>query len=93
MPANFGAEHINLSSVQFTPELLRCIPVDLVRKFRVVPVSQFATQVSIAMADPTDLNAVDALAHHFNRLVYIYVADEGEVDAFIQLLYGTGRRI
>ena len=92
MSANFGAENIELSSIQFTPELLRCIPAEMACKFRVLPVSQTETQVRIAIADPTKLNAVDTLAQHLNREVYIYTADEGEVDAFIERIYGIDGR-
>lgn len=87
MRAEFGAEHIDLSHVQFTPELLRSIPIELVRRFRVLPVSQSQTQVCIAMADPSDLNAVDSLAHFCNRIVHISVADQDQIAGFIQCLY------
>lgn len=36
--ANFGAEHIDLSEVQFTAELLRLIPAETARKYQVLPV-------------------------------------------------------
>ncbi|HXC34891.1 MAG TPA: hypothetical protein VNV43_03400 [Candidatus Acidoferrales bacterium] len=88
MSANFGAAHIDLSSVDFTPQLLRCLPAEMARKFRVLPITESAAVIGIAMAEPSDLNAVDTLAHHFNRPVYIYVAEGGEVDACIERLYG-----
>ena len=89
MHADFGAEHIDLSEVRFTPELLRSIPVDMVRKFRLLPVSQSQTMMGIAMADPSYVNAIDALAHSLNRLIYIYVADQNQISSFIDRLYGS----
>lgn len=93
MSADFGAEHIDLSRVQFTPELLQCIPAGIARKLRVLPIFESTTTVGIVMADPSDLNAVDTLVHHLNRPVYIYIADEGQVDSFIDRLYGIGGQV
>lgn len=87
MPANFGAEHIDLSNVQFTPELLSCIPAGMVQKLRVLPVFRSETQLGIAMADPSDLNPVDTLAHHLNCEICLYVADACQLAAFIERLY------
>ena len=92
MPAHFAAEHIDLSSARFTPELLRCIPAEMARKFRVLPISQPATQMNMVFAEPSDLKAVDALAQYFDRIIHIYVADGSEVDTFIERHYGTGGR-
>jgi hypothetical protein len=58
MPADFGAEHIDLSGVQFISELLRSIPVDMVRKFQVLPISRSGTELRIATADPSNLSAL-----------------------------------
>ena len=88
MRADFAAEHIDLLQVQFAPELLGSIPVDMVRKFRLLPISQSQSTVGIAMADPSDLNAVDTLARFLNRIVHIYVADQKQIADLIERLYG-----
>ena len=51
--ALFGAEIVDLSSVKFTPELLRCVPAELVRRHRILPVAILRHQVIIAMSDPS----------------------------------------
>jgi hypothetical protein len=89
----FGAEHIDLTNVQFTPELLRCLPTDMARKHRVLPVRKNETQIGIATADPSDLNAIDDLVDFFHRPVEMLVADKLQLDDFIERLYGdTGAR-
>lgn len=85
---NFGAEHINLSKIEFTPELLGCIPVETVRKFRVIPVYLTDGQVGIATADPSDLNAIDSLTHFLKRPVEILEAEKTQLNTFIERLYG-----
>ncbi len=90
--SNFGAEHIDLSQVQFTPELLRLLPVEMVRKYRVLPVYKTGDLVGIATADPSDLNAIDELTHFLNRPLELFVADKSQLDTFTLRLYGSSAR-
>ena len=94
---DLGAEHIDLSSVDFTPELLQCIPAEMARKFRVLPISQTEEEFKVVFAAPTnldnlDLNNVDVLAQYLNRPINICVADGREIDAYVERLYGKGQR-
>jgi type IV pilus assembly protein PilB len=91
MPANFGAEHWDLSKVQFTPELLRLIPAELARKLRVMPILDFPGTLAVALADPSDLNAIDILTHTLNREIEICIADESQLDIYIQRYYGDDK--
>lgn len=85
---NFGAEHIDLSQVQFTPELLGCIPAEMVRRYRIIPVHLNDGKIGIATADPSDLNTIDTLAHFLNREVEILVTDKLQLNTFIDRFYG-----
>lgn len=87
---DFGAEKIDLTTVQFTPELLQCVPTRVARRYRVLPV--FLTQrcLSIAVADAGDLDVIDSLAHTLRRDLDIRVAETHQIDEFIKRLYGDG---
>jgi type IV pilus assembly protein PilB len=74
--SNFGAEHINLSQVPFTPELVQCLPARMAREFRAIPVYKNEKRVGIAVADPSDLNAIDTLVHFLSREIELFVADK-----------------
>ena len=89
-PGDFGAEIINLSQVQFTPELLECLPSEAAHKYRVMPVADSPFRLAIAVADPSDLNTIDALTHIVNREMEIRVADKSQLDEFIRRHYGRG---
>lgn len=86
-PANFGAEYIDLSRVQFTPVLLGLIPAEKARKYHVLPVFKMPGRVGIVTADPSDLNAIDDLVHFLNRSVDLCVTDKSQLKAFIERLY------
>jgi type IV pilus assembly protein PilB len=86
--AEFGAEFVDLATVQFTPDLLRCIPAELARKHRVLPVSESDRCIAIVTSDPSDLNALDGLHSALDRDIELRVADESQIDSFIEQLYG-----
>jgi hypothetical protein len=82
----FGAEFIDLSKVEFTPELLRCIPAETARKYRVLPVASFPGRLAIAVGQ-IDLNVIDDLHFTLKREMEIRLADERQIDIFLHRLY------
>jgi hypothetical protein len=87
---HFGAEEVNLRNVVFTPELLACVPAELVLRHRVLPVGASHRHLRIAIADPSDLDAIDALASVVQRDVELVVAEETQIEEFIARLYPGG---
>jgi hypothetical protein len=86
--AEFGAEFIDLATVQFTSSLLHCIPPALARRYRVLPVSESSRRITVAVSDPADLSVVDSLCSALGREIELCVADESQIDSFIGKLYG-----
>lgn len=84
-----GAKSIDLSTVQFTPELLRCIPRYLALKYRVVPVSASADRLSVAVAETPDLDVMNSLTHLLKCEVEFHPIDEQQLDTFLRQLYST----
>ncbi len=86
--AHFGAEEVDLRQVAFSPELLACMPAELARRYRVLPISSSRDKLRIALADPPDLDALDALCHRLRRELELSVAEESQLNEFIERLYG-----
>jgi type IV pilus assembly protein PilB len=85
----FQAKEIDLATVDFTPDLLRCIPKLLALKYRVLPISELGDCLCIALADPSDLDTIDTLHHVLKREVELRIADEQQIDMFLHRLYGA----
>lgn len=85
---HFGAERVDLNEVEFTAELLACVPAHYARRFRVLPVSQRPGFIVLAMEDPSDLPAIDALHHFLDCELELCVAGGKQLDEFIAQLYG-----
>jgi len=86
--AHFGAEEVDLSKVSFTPELLARVPAELARRYRVLPVLSSPGELRLAVSDPSDLDAIDSLHHSLHCDLELCVAEAGQLDEFIERLYG-----
>ena len=84
----FGADPIDLSTVQFTPEFLRNLPADTARKYRALPVLEKDGRLHIAVAAFRDLNKFDSLTHLLKRGLEFRAADPRQLDEYIARLYG-----
>lgn len=87
---HFGAEEVDLRKIVFTRELLACVPADIARRHRVVPVQGSRRQVRIAIADPSDFDALESVQTAVQREVEVVVADERQIAEFIPRLYPEG---
>jgi MSHA biogenesis protein MshE len=67
---------------------LRCIPAELARKFRALPVAEFDSRITVVMSDPADLTALDGLYSALDREIELRVADRSQLDLFIEQFYG-----
>ena len=86
--AHFGAEEVDLRQVAFTPQLLACVPAEYARRYRALPVFNSRQMLRLAVSDPSDLDAIDALHHLLHRDLELCVAEESQLDEFIERLYG-----
>jgi general secretion pathway protein E len=72
---------------QVSPETL---PLPFLRARLIVPVSQEDGTLVVAMADPLDMDAREAVAKATGRRVYIQVGTEEEIREAIEKVYGEG---
>jgi hypothetical protein len=86
---HFGAIEIDLKDVRFTTELLARVPAEHARKYQVLPVFGSPGEVGVAMADPSDLAAIDATHQLLGADLQVCVADAKQLDEFIERLYGS----
>jgi hypothetical protein len=86
--AHFGADEVDLRQVKFTPELLARIPADAARRFWVVPVGWSLGTLRLAIADPSDIQALSSLNELLDCDLEICVAEADQINDFVVRLYG-----
>ncbi|MDR1304905.1 MAG: GspE/PulE family protein [Verrucomicrobiales bacterium] len=84
-----GLQFIDLSTAQFTPELLSTIPPQTARIHGALPVAFSKQAVTVALKDPLDSQSIDDLRWAINRDIQVVVAPINQIDALLAQYYGT----
>lgn len=79
---------IKLNDFTFDEELVRLVPLELVRRHRVFPLSKKGHTLTIVTADPTDILALDDIKFSTGLSVSVAVSTESAIRAAIKRLYG-----
>jgi type IV pilus assembly protein PilB len=85
---HLGTEVVDLSGVDFTPELLKTVPPATVRMYQCLPVALHGSVLQMALADPLNTQVVDELAYLAGKEIQLVVADPGAIEKLIQRFYG-----
>ncbi|MGE0372535.1 MAG: GspE/PulE family protein [Gammaproteobacteria bacterium] len=82
-----GIPFIDLGKFKINPEAIKYVPEDLVRKHGIVPVHYFNNKLVIALDNPMDREALDAVRFHSNLYVEPVMASKEEIEHTITTLY------
>jgi general secretion pathway protein E/type IV pilus assembly protein PilB len=88
--AQLGVEFIPLGEMKIADDAIAAVPRHVARRFNVVPVFKTETGVVVALADPSDLDALDGLSHAINMDVEPRVATPEDIEAALNRYYGGG---
>ena len=90
-PPSFYGDKIDLSTVDFTPQLLRSVPVNFALRYRVLPVFEAKNgALGIALVDLRDIDTIDSLSHLLHREIELRPADTLQLGVYLQRIYGGG---
>jgi type IV pilus assembly protein PilB len=85
----FGVPSINLAHFEIDSSVIKLIPADVARKYNILPVNKTGATITIAMADPTNVFAMDDIKFMTGYNVEPVVASELGIKAAIDNYYGT----
>lgn len=83
----YGVATIDLSTCQVDRDLLALIPVDMAKKYTVVPVRKTGSRLMLAMVDPSNTSVLDEIKFLVGVHVVPIVAMESDIQAAIRRLY------
>ncbi len=89
---HFGAEVIKLSELKIDAEVIAAIPRHIAKKYRVVPVLKHGNSLTVALADPSDLETLDSLTHLLQMEIHLGVASEADIETALNRYYGSEER-
>ncbi|MFI5167700.1 MAG: type IV-A pilus assembly ATPase PilB [Thermoanaerobaculales bacterium] len=89
----FGVPSINLRHFEIDPSVAKLIPVDLARKYNVIPVNKTGATLTLAMTDPTNIFAMDEITFMTGYRVEPVVASEEAIRETIDRSFGSSREL
>src|SRR5450759_2183401 len=93
LSAQFGVPSINLSHFEIDPNVLKLVPADVARKYNILPVNKTGATLTIAMADPTNVFAMDDIKFMTGYNVEPVVAAELALQHSIDRHYGASHAL
>jgi type IV pilus assembly protein PilB len=90
--AHFGAEVVNLAELKIEDDVIATIPRHIAKKYRVVPVFKHGNSLTVALADPSDLDTIDSLTHLLRHDINLQVASEADIEGALNKYYGADKK-
>jgi type IV pilus assembly protein PilB len=84
-----GTEVVDLSTMEFPPELLSMVPPQTARMQGVLPLDFDGRMLRVVAANPLDPNVVDNLRFSTQKDITIYVAPAEQIQSMIERFYGS----
>jgi type IV pilus assembly protein PilB len=89
----YGVPSINLDHFEVDPAIIKIIPAETSRKYQILPLSRSGATLTIAMADPTNVFAMDDIKFMTGYNVEPVVASETSLEEAIEKYYGSTRSL
>jgi len=86
---SLGTEVVDITVMEFPPELLSLVPPTTARLQGVLPLDFDGSVLRVAVCNPLDPNVIDNLRFATNKDVMIYVAPAAQIQSIIEKFYGT----
>ncbi|HWP47514.1 MAG TPA: type IV-A pilus assembly ATPase PilB [Candidatus Limnocylindrales bacterium] len=88
LSSQFGVPAIDLDTFHIEESVLETIPVSVAKKYMVIPISRVGNILTLAMADPSDVFAMDDIKFMTNYNIEPVVASESSIIEAINRHYG-----
>lgn len=90
LEAKLGIPVINISRRILDPEVVKLIPEQLAQKYKIIPIEKNGESITLAMADPLNVMAIDDVRITTGCDVEPVIAFDSEIDDAIASYYGKG---
>ena len=83
----FGMEVVSLDGIDLPAEVRDALPVEVARRYKVVPVHLNDGALTVALSDPLDFDSLDSMRYVLKRHVEGVVASRDEIKAALDRYY------
>ena len=83
----YGVPSIDLNEFDIEPDIIKLIPKEVVLKHQVIPVNRTGSTLIVAMADPSNIFAIDDIKFLTGYNVEVVVASEQAIEGSVEKYY------
>jgi type IV pilus assembly protein PilB len=87
---HMGMPTVSLEEIDVDPDAVKRISAEKAQKYMAIPYSKVDGTLHLAMADPTDLNAIDDIKFMTDMAIEVSIATESEIKAALDVHYDAG---
>ncbi len=84
---HYGVPSINLAEFDVEPEIIAVVPAEVAQKYQMIPINRAGATLIVAMADPSNIFAIDDIKFMTGFNVEVVVAAEAAIKAAIDKYY------
>ena len=85
-----GLPTVSLDEIDVDPDAVKLISASTAQKYMCIPYGQVNSSLHVAMADPTDLNAIDDIKFMTDLAVEVSIATESQIRKALDAYYDMG---
>ena len=85
----YGVPSVNLESIEIPQEVLKLVTRDVVTRHQVIPINKTGNTLMVAMADPSNVYAIDDIKFGTNLSIDVVVASEQAISEAIEKYYSS----
>ncbi|MFQ5628495.1 MAG: GspE/PulE family protein [bacterium] len=83
----FGIEKVKIDSYTIDANSVKAIPMEMATRYKIIPLFVVGDILTLAMSDPLDIHAIDAVRYFTGKRVQEVVASEKDILAAITKFY------
>jgi type IV pilus assembly protein PilB len=84
-----GYPYIDLDQFEVYPDVVNLIPVDIAKKYLIMPIHRIRSFLTLAMVDPTDLEVIEDIRFRTGLSIQPVIASESGIMNAINKYYGS----
>jgi type II secretory ATPase GspE/PulE/Tfp pilus assembly ATPase PilB-like protein len=90
---NAGIPFVRLVDMTFEPGITESITEETAKRYRVIPIQDTDSSLTIAIADPLDFETLDTLPHIVGRELNLVCATQQDIQEHFRLFYHAGESV
>jgi type IV pilus assembly protein PilB len=84
-----GYPYIDLDQFEVYPDVVTLIPIEIVKKYMIMPIHRIRSFLTLAMVDPTDLEVIEDIRFRTGLSIQPVIASESGILNAINKYYGS----